>query len=135
MASGSRLPGERLLEIQAVFAATTFGVYGLDVFGGLVTLRYNTSSLEFIIGGAAVVPIAGGMSAPHHIATYLKLREGESLKVHVYIDGSVVEAIANGRAPIAANVLPPADADLSLVAAGATLVTVDVWHLHPSVSF
>ena len=146
--SGTRLPGGRLFELEAVFGAPARstpraaggGAFGLDLFGGRVQLRYNESGRELYLAGGALVPVAAivpvaGLATSRRVATHLRLREREKLSVHVFVDGSVVEAIACARAPIAANVLPPADAELSVSPVGAPLERVAVWQLTPSVKF
>ena len=52
---------------------------------------------------------------------------------NVYVDGSIVEVIANDRAPLQAIVVPPADADLDFAAVGAPLAHVAVHTLNPTV--
>jgi hypothetical protein len=154
--SGTHLPGGRLLEVNATFGRTPSDeAVGLDVFGGLVSLRYNPRTDEFYIAGSATQPASasaaqlrlreGAAASPlgngtrragdGHVATHLRLGASEVLSMHVYVDGSIVEVIANERAPVAAIVLPPPNADLSIVAVGAAIETLSVWQLKPSVRF
>jgi hypothetical protein len=80
-----------------------------------------------------VLTVSGGDKA----STALKLAPGEALALHVYIDGRLVEVVANHRASIAtvANV-PSADANASAVgffggacAVGPGDITFDAWQL------
>ena len=44
---------------------------------------------------------------PGHDSTPLKLRAGEALSLHIFIDEGLLEVVANGRASVAASTPPP----------------------------
>jgi len=64
-----------------------------------------------------------------------ELGEGETLKLRVFLDGSVIEVFANGRACLTARVYPtrPDSLGVGLVARGgnAQLKSLDVWEMRP----
>ena len=133
--AGLVLPGRRLMEIKSSFVTgdTAGQIQGLDLFGGLVRLQFNATSGEFSLSGKATLSLSSELNG--YVSTGLRLADGEALSLHVYVDGSVVEAIANDRAPIAANCLPAANASLDIAGVGAELDSVEVWQLKPSVTF
>ena len=61
----------------------------------------------------------------------LKLGEKETLRLHVFVDRTIVEVFANGRACVFGRIPPPREdsVNVSLVARGgqATLVRLDAW--------
>lgn len=63
------------------------------------------------------------------------LGRGEPLRLHVFLDGSVIEIFANERACLTARVYPTGarSTGLSLYASGgqAKIVSMDVWEMHP----
>ena len=128
-AVGVALEGGRQLEIEAEFAPPRPGsTVGLALFGGAVRLAFNASSGELFFDGSATQPIGGnpGAQTPRFVATTLRLRPGEALRLHVYVDGSIVEAIANERAPLHAIIVPAADDSLQFAAVGQDLTHVAV---------
>ena len=128
-AVGAALDGGLQLEIEAEFvaAASTSSAIGLALFGGAVRVAYNGSSGDLFLDGNATQPVGGAPpQMPRYVATTLRLEPGEALRLHVYLDGSVVEVIANDRAPLQAIVVPPADTDLRFAAVGVPLANVTV---------
>lgn len=125
---GAALDGGLQLEIQAEFAAAapSSSVIGLALFGGAVRVAYNGSSGDLFFDGNATQPIGPASLMPRYVATTLRLTPGEALRLHVYVDGSVVEVIANDRSPLQVIVVPPADADLRFAAVGQPLSHVAV---------
>lgn len=60
------------------------------------------------------------------------LREGESLKLHIFLDRSVVEIFVNGRATIASRIYPSRADSLGIgviAEGGAQIKTLDVWEM------
>ena len=116
MAVGEWLPGGWLTEVSAIFAAASSnhtslavrggdsddpaggihgrrdpGVVGVDLFGssGGVRIAYNASRAELSISGHSTRSGDGGNA----VIVPLRLDNAEGLQLHVYIDGSVVEAV------------------------------------------
>jgi hypothetical protein len=127
----------RLLEISAEIivsaAAATAppgadSAAGLSLFGGCVLLRYDAVHAEVVFSGNAT-----GQSN----AVPLTLSPGEHLKLHVYVDGSVVELIANDRAPLSMIVTPPAGKQYEAVSLLGKEAPggLSVWSLAPTVEF
>jgi sucrose-6-phosphate hydrolase SacC (GH32 family) len=118
--------------------ATVTTPYGLTVLAPNATAGSKASAgyAGVMIGfdpTAGVLTVSGGDKS----STALKLASGEALALHVYVDGSLIEVVANRRASIAtvANV-PSADANASAVsffggacAVGPGGITFDAWQL------
>ena len=92
VAPGTRLPGGLLLELQLNFSGGADGAAVDLIAGGGVRLSYSAAGQSLTISGEAV--------HPSPIAVPLALGDGEQLRMHVYLDGSVVEVIACDRAPL-----------------------------------
>jgi sucrose-6-phosphate hydrolase SacC (GH32 family) len=141
--TGPTLPAHaasgRLLEIKAAIAVSEStkdvnadGGSGLSMFSGCVQLRYNPTRRELVFSGNASSPTNVFRAVP------LTLAPGEALQLHVYVDGSVVEAVANDRAPISMIVTPPAGQEFEAVSVIGQLAApsgLQVWALSPTVEF
>jgi xylan 1,4-beta-xylosidase len=95
----------RHLELTATFAAdcVAFGPTGY----GLVVLNTTTVSWNgtyLIVNGPEVT---NGVNGGHY--SPLTLRHGEALSLHVFVDGGIIEVIANNRTLVTAFVRPPSD--------------------------
>jgi hypothetical protein len=68
---------------------------------------------------------------PGHDSTPFKLRTGEALSLHVFIDAGLLEVVANSRASIAASTkLPQIASDDAIRALGTVeLATFEAWSL------
>ena len=118
-----------MLEIIAAFTGSDFPteIVGLSLFSGCVQLRYDVAHHELFFTGNA--------TAGAYRSTVLILAPGEDLNLHVYVDGSIVEAIANHRAPISVIVTPPAGEEFEAVSAIGQVGAsggLQVWPLRPS---
>lgn len=136
--SVSGVVGGRLLEIQANLTGSAGKQAGLSLFGGLVTLTHDPTTHELAFSGNATLADDG-----NRVAVPLTLTPGENLSLHVYVDGSIVEAIANDRAPVSAVVTPAAgDAFESVAVLGGSAdslsepaLQLKIWDLTPTVEF
>lgn len=132
--------GGLLVEIEAAFVAqptSSAALIGLDLFGenGGVRIAYNRTAGELFFSGNCT---RGADGTDKKVAVPLQLHAQEQLALHIYIDGSVVEVIANERAPIAVIITPPADADTRVVVVGDTFTVAEslaIWNLTPAVPF
>eukprot|EP01047_Picozoa_sp_COSAG01_P052754 COSAG01_NODE_5580_length_4170_cov_6.406043_3_plen_122_part_00 len=102
------------------------------MFSGCVQLRYSPTHRELVFSGNASSPTNVFRAVP------LTLAPGEALHLHVYVDGSVVEVVANDRAPISMIVTPPAGQEFEAVSVIGQLAApsgLQVWVLSPTVKF
>jgi sucrose-6-phosphate hydrolase SacC (GH32 family) len=138
VAPGTVLPSGLLLELQLNFSAGATGSAAVDlIVGGGVRLGYIAKGQSHGISWGELY-ISGAAVHPSPIAVPLSLADGEQLRMHVYLDGSVVEVIACDRAPLAAIILPslPAGASTQLaIVSGSPPADVEVWPLEPAVEF
>ena len=67
---------------------------------------------------------------PGHDSTPLSLRAGEALSLRVFVDGNLIEVVANGRASLATSVpdLSPSD-DAVRIAGSPHVEQFDAWVL------
>ena len=131
LAPGTVLPGGWLIEARATFGPGR-GAAGLDLFGlgGGVRLRHDPAKGELSLGGNWTIPRYQGQPS---VAVPLVLGAGEALRLHIYVDGSVVEVIANDRAPLSAIVVPPAHAALEVAVVGRAARGLGIWQLTPTI--
>jgi sucrose-6-phosphate hydrolase SacC (GH32 family) len=140
--TGPTMPADaasgRLLEIKAVITVSgansrdADGGSGLSMFSGCVQLRYDPTHHELVFSGNATGSVAVYRAVP------LTLAPGEALRLHVYVDGSVVEAIANDRSPISLIVTPPTGKEFEAVDVIGEVALpggLQVWALSPTVEF
>jgi hypothetical protein len=64
-----------------------------------------------------------------HDTTPLSLRPGEALTLHVYLDGFLVEVVANNRASLATSVPMPLNGDAVLPLGDMEVAAFDAWAL------
>eukprot|EP01047_Picozoa_sp_COSAG01_P033276 COSAG01_NODE_2442_length_7689_cov_89.459289_4_plen_268_part_00 len=70
-------------------------------------------------------------SNPGHDRTPLSLRDGEGLSLHIYVDGNLIEVVANGRASLATSVAhPPTSDDAVKVLGGVRVANFSAWSLN-----
>eukprot|EP01052_Picozoa_sp_SAG31_P013260 SAG31_NODE_794_length_12043_cov_7.416192_4_plen_444_part_00 len=137
--------GGRLLEIIANISTGSSAngrhnnatKYGLTLFGGCVTLTYDATKGELAFGGnATLVDARDGIGVAHRVAVPFMLAPTELLRLHVYLDGSVAEAIANNRAQVATIVAPPSGPQWQVVGSVPTgAANMQLWSLEPTVQF
>ena len=80
-------------------------------------VRYDPTRHELVFSGSASVTSA----------VPLTLVPGEHLRLHVYVDGSIVEAIANDRAPVSVIVTPPPGKEYDVVDVLGAAVVGGLW--------
>lgn len=109
----------RSIEIKAIFNVTKASTsYGLVVLSS-VAILYNPAMQMLSVGSH---------ENPGHDSTPLVLNKGEGLSLHVYVDGEVIEVVANGRASLATSSLPSPLGDNSVNLAGGTaLIDFQAW--------
>lgn len=124
-----------MLEIQATFEANSSGSYGLavrrsadgaeitrilvDAVQGRLLIDRTQSTLDTAQGAAADV-----------METDFHLDEGETLRLHVFVDRSVIEVFANDRAYLAARIYPSrADSQGLALVGPAKLKSLTAWSL------
>ena len=64
-----------------------------------------------------------------HDTTPLSLRPGEALTLHIYVDGFLVEVVANNRASLATSVPWPLNGDAVLPLGDMEVAAFDAWAL------
>ena len=61
--------------------------------------------------------------------TPLKLSPGESLKLHIFLDYSVVEVFANDRVAMATRIYPTRSDSLGVEVASGHLTSLEAWEM------
>lgn len=123
------------LEFQAEFAGGEAAAYGLQVRGAddgseATRIGYDAEAQELFIDARHAASDAEAHARLHRRP--FALAEGEPLRLHVFIDGSVIEVCANERSCLSARVYPRADSvGVGAFAQGgpARLPTLDVWEM------
>ena len=122
----------KAIELKVVMApkdAKEFGLKVLESNDGsqFTSIRYNTTKGTISIDTSKDIRLRGPETAP------LKLKEGESLKLQIFVDRSIVEVFANGRQAISMRVYPTKEdaSGVSLFSTGgnAQLLSLEAWQM------
>ena len=117
-------------QLHQMNATTTVGV---DVLSH-VQIRVGQGELT-LSANCTAGTIYCAQAQPMRKAVPFQLDSTEAdLSLHVYVDGSIVEVIANNRAPVSAIVAPRAGED-TVAIAGVVASRFDAWPLEPTVEF
>ena len=97
-----------------------------DEDGGGVRVGYDVTTQTVGIGGGG-----GGSSSSNKwaVSTKLVLNEGEGLQLHVFVDGNLIEVVANGRASVVYAQGGLAQDATAVHVFGTTAATFDAWVL------
>jgi beta-fructofuranosidase len=128
---------ELALDIEAEFTPSATGEYGLSLVyqpqaKERVEFAYNPASQQLAVRHVLIdqygLAKAQTQAMPHELAP------GEALELRVFLDGSAIEMIANGRTSLTTRVYPLGHVEISVEMLGAkeSLRALNIWEM-PSI--
>ena len=124
------------LEIIAEFEPGTAETFGLKLLASpdgqrQTLITYTPKTGQLVIDGSQSSVTADDQ--PHIQSGELRLKDHETLKLHIFLDRSVIEVFANGQASLTSRVYPsrPDSIHVSLFARGGNvyLPSLDAWEI------